>query len=45
MNKDWLFTGDGYICDLRTVGILIKNDMILVQRDQGGNDYAFRAVM
>ena len=40
MNKDWLFTGDGYICDLRTVGILIKDDMILVQRDQGGNEYA-----
>lgn len=40
MNKDWLFTGDGYICDLRTVGILIKDGMILVQRDQGGNEYA-----
>ena len=40
MSKDWLFTGDEYICDLRTVGVLIRNDMILVQRDKGGNEYA-----
>ena len=40
MNKDWLFTGDGYICDLRTVGVLIRDDRILVQRDKGGNEYA-----
>ena len=39
-DKDWLFAGDGYICDLRTVGVLIKDGMILVQRDKGGSDYA-----
>ena len=40
MNKDWLFTGDGYICDLRTVGVLVRDNMILVQRDRDGNEYA-----
>lgn len=40
MNKDWLFTGDGYICDLRTAGVLIQDDMILVQRDRDGKEYA-----
>ena len=40
MNKDWLFTGDGYICDLRTAGVLIRDDMILVQRDRDGKEYA-----
>ncbi|MCH5279788.1 MAG: NUDIX domain-containing protein [Christensenellaceae bacterium] len=40
MSKDWLFMGDGYICDLRAVGVLIKDDMILVQRDKGGTEYA-----
>ena len=40
MNKDWLFTGDNYICDLRAVGVLIKDGRILVQRDRDGNEYA-----
>lgn len=40
MNKDWLFIGDGYICDLRTAGVLIRDDMILVQRDRDGKEYA-----
>lgn len=40
MNKDWLFAGDGYICDLRTAGVLIRDDMILVQRDRDGKEYA-----
>ncbi len=40
MDKDWLFTGDGYVCDLRTVGVLIKDNMILVQRDKDGDEYA-----
>ena len=40
MNKDWLFTTDEYICDLRTVGVLIRDGKILVQRDRDGYEYA-----
>lgn len=40
MKKDWLFTGDGYLCDLRAVGVLVRDDRILVQRDLDGTDYA-----
>lgn len=40
MDKDWLFTTDEYICDLRTVAVLIKDKKILVQRDRNGNEYA-----
>ena len=40
MNKDWLFTTDEYICDLRTVGVLIRDGKILVQRDRDGHEYA-----
>ena len=40
MNKDWLFKTDEYICDLRTVGVLIHDGKLLVQRDKDGNEYA-----
>ena len=40
MDKDWLFTGDGYLCDLRAVGVLVKDGMLLVQRDRDGTEYA-----
>lgn len=40
MNKDWLFADDKYICGLRAAGVVIKDNMILVQRDKDGNDYA-----
>lgn len=40
MVKDWLFTGDTYICDLRAAGVLIKNGCVLMQRDAGGTEYA-----
>ena len=40
MNKDWLFTRDGYICNFRSVGVLIRNNKILVQRDKDGDVYA-----
>ena len=40
MEKDWLFSTDTYICDLRTVAVLIKDDKILVQRDADGTEYA-----
>lgn len=40
MNKDWLFATDEYICDLRTVSVLIKDNKILVQREKDGNEYA-----
>lgn len=40
MSKDWLFKAEGYICDLRTVGVLIRDGKLLVQRDRDGNEYA-----
>lgn len=40
MEKDWLFTEEYFICDVRTVGVLINNGHILVQRDSDGSEYA-----
>lgn len=40
MDKDWLFKADDYICDVRTVGLLINDGHILVQRDADGTEYA-----
>ena len=40
MEKDWLFETDEYICDLRTVAVLVKNNKILVQREINGNEFA-----
>ena len=40
MEKDWLFITNEYICDLRTVAVLVKNNKILVQKDLNGNIYA-----
>ena len=37
---DILFKADDYIFDIRTVGVLVKDDKILVQRDGDGNEYA-----
>ncbi|MGN0369493.1 MAG: hypothetical protein ACI4EW_03005, partial [Butyrivibrio sp.] len=31
-DKDWLFSSDEYICDLRTVAVLVQDGKILVQR-------------
>ena len=40
MEKDWIFRNDKYICDLRTVGVLVRDGKLLVQRDRDGNEYA-----
>ena len=40
MEKDWLFRTDEYICDLRTVGVLVRDGKLLVQRDRDGSEYA-----
>ena len=40
MDKDWLFSTDEYICDIRTVAVLVKDNKILVQRERNGNEYA-----
>ncbi|MBQ8288669.1 MAG: NUDIX domain-containing protein [Clostridia bacterium] len=40
MTPDWLFTTNNAICDLRTVGVLIKDNKLLVQRDRDGSEYA-----
>ena len=38
--KDWIFRTDEYICDLRTVGVLVRDGKLLVQRDRDGSEYA-----
>lgn len=40
MSRDWIFRTDEYVCDLRTVGVLIRDGKLLVQRDHDGNEYA-----
>lgn len=40
MNKEWLFKVDNNVCDLRTVGVLIRDGKILVQRDANGTEFA-----
>ena len=40
MNKDWMFVVDNSICDVRTVGVLVRDGKIFVQRDRNGNEYA-----
>ena len=40
MEKDWIFRTDEYICDLRTVGVLVRSGKVLVQRDRDGSEYA-----
>lgn len=38
--KDWIFSSDKFVCGLRTVGVLIKDNKILVQHDKDENEYA-----
>ena len=38
--KDWLFKTEDYICDLRTVGVLVRDGKLLVQRERTGHEYA-----
>ena len=38
--KDWFFRTNEYICDLRTVGVLVRDGKLLVQRDRDGNEFA-----
>ena len=38
--RDWCFKTDTYICDLRTVGVLVRNGKLLVQRNADGSEYA-----
>ncbi len=40
MDKDWLFESKNYICDIRTVAVLVKDNNVLVQREKDGNEYA-----
>ena len=40
MKKDWLFVDDHSICDVRIVGVLVRDGKVLVQRDRNGNEYA-----
>ena len=38
--KDWMFRTEEYICDLRTVGVLVRDGKLLVQREKDGTEYA-----
>ena len=40
MNQDWIFAVDNNTCGVRTVGVLVRDGKILVQRDRNGNEYA-----
>lgn len=40
LENDWLFRGEQYSCDLRAAGVLVRDGKLLVQRDQGGSEYA-----
>lgn len=40
MTKDWIFSTNHSVCDLRAVGVLIRDNKLLVQRDRDGNEYA-----
>jgi len=38
--KDILFKSDNFIFDVRTVGVLIRDGKLLVQREENGTEYA-----
>jgi ADP-ribose pyrophosphatase YjhB (NUDIX family) len=40
LQTDWLFKGDNYICNFRSVGVLIRKNKVLLQRDKDGSEYA-----
>lgn len=40
MNRDWRFTKEEYSCGLRVAGVLVRDGKILVQKDNGGHEYA-----
>jgi len=40
MDKDWLYSDGENTCSFRTVGLLIRNNKILVQREKDGTEYA-----
>jgi ADP-ribose pyrophosphatase YjhB (NUDIX family) len=40
VQKDWFFSDESHICNFRTVGVLIRDNKILVQRDKEGDEYA-----
>lgn len=37
---DWLFESESYVCNFRSVGVLIRNKKVLVQKDKDGSEYA-----
>lgn len=40
MRQDWLFQTEAGLCGFRTVGVLIRDNKLLVQRDRDGAEYA-----
>ena len=40
MKKIWMFSDENNMCGLRTAGVLIRNNKILVQREKDGMEYA-----
>lgn len=40
MKGDWLFQSGDYICGLRAAAVIVSNNMILLQKERGGSEYA-----
>ena len=40
MRMDWIFSGENWTCGVRAAGVLIRNDKILLQREENGHEYA-----
>lgn len=40
MKNDWIFVEGSNVCNFRTVGVLLRDGKLLVQREQHGSDYA-----
>lgn len=38
--QDLIFSGDGWTCDVRAAGVLVRNGRILLQREKDGHEYA-----
>ena len=38
--SEWLFHSGNQICDLRAVGLLVRDGKLLVQKERNGNEYA-----
>ena len=38
--KDWFFKEKDFVCGFRSVGVLVRDNKILVQKNKNGDEYA-----